>query len=59
MQNVTSAWVLITIGLVLIAAAVLTGPAYGWMTILGLAVGALLVVTGLRRRRRLVPPPTP
>ena len=59
MQNVTSAWVLITIGLVLIAVAVLAGPAYGWITVLGLAVGALLVLAGLRKRRRLVSRPTP
>lgn len=59
MQNVTSAWVLITIGIVLITVAMLAGPTYGWMAVLGLAVGALLVVTGLRRRRRLVSRPMP
>lgn len=58
MQTVTSAWVLIVLGLVVILAAMLVvGPDYRWTAVLGLAVGAVLVVVGLRRRRRAVAPP--
>ena len=59
MHTVAFAWVLIAIGLALIGAAALAGPDYTrWMTVPGLALGALLVVVGLRRRRQAVTPPS-
>lgn len=54
MRSVTSAWVFIVIGLVVILAAMLAGPQYRWTAVLGLAVGAVLVVVGLRQRRKAV-----
>jgi len=60
MHSVAPAWVLIAIGLALIVAAMLAGQDYTrWMTVPGLALGALLVVVGLRRRRQAVTPPSP
>ena len=57
MPTVTSAWVLIVIGLIVLLAAMLAGQEYRWTAVLGLVVGGVLVVVGRRRRRKAVAPP--
>jgi hypothetical protein len=56
MRPVTSAWVLIAIGVFLLLAAMLVGPDYRLVKLLGVVGGGLLVIVGFRRRRAAARP---